>query len=66
MVWDRPATKANGRYEQRPVEQTGKYESVFESDTLVVEPAVGEITQKFFVGLNSRVRLIRLRWRGGR
>ena len=59
-VWNRPATKANGRYEQRPVEQAGKYQSVFESDALVVEPAVGEITQKLF-RLNSRVWLIRLR-----
>ena len=60
-VWNRPATKANRRYEQRPVEQAGEHESVFKSDALVVEPAVGEITQKLFVRLNSRVWLMRLR-----
>ena len=59
-VWNRPATKANKRYEQRPVEQAGEHESVFKSDALVVEPAVGEITQKLFFRLNSRVFLIRL------
>ena len=57
-IWDRPATEANGRHEQRPIEQTGKYEGVFEGDALVVEPTVGEIAQEFLVRSDLRIRLI--------
>ena len=59
-IRNRPATKSNGRDEQRSVEQASEYESVFEGDALIVESAMGKVAQELFIRPDLKIRVMYL------